>query len=113
MDHIEKIFNEIKNIREQRNLEDLPLRVMKLNEEAGEASGAVVSVLTNSYKGLTWEDVIEEIIDTWIVSSDAMFAPIPGTEHMTMDERCEYISGIMSKKMTKWKNKIAEGGDNS
>ena len=113
MEKIKKVVKEIRDIRSSRNLNDLPLRIAKLCEEAGEASGAVVSVLTNSYKNLTYEDIIEEVIDTWIVATDAMFAPIPGTEHLTDDEREKFIVSIMNKKIKKWKKKIQSGGDNS
>lgn len=103
----------IADMRLRRPVADLPLRILKLNEEAGESSGAIVSVVTDSYKKLTYEDVIEEIIDTWIVATDAMLYEIPGTEHMTTEERNDYISNIIEIKLNKWKEKMNNHQDNS
>lgn len=113
MEKIFEIAKEIRDLRETRPVEHLPIRTMKLTEEVGEVSAALVSVLTGSYKKLTYEDVLEEIIDTWIVSTDMMFTQFPGLEDISDEEREKIIVSIMRKKMDKWKTKINEGADNS
>lgn len=84
------------SIENEKSLEQIAL---KLTEETGEVSQALLSYLKangSEYKGLTDEDVKEECIDVIIVAI-SLFYKLNGQEK-------EFIS-IFDKKVAKWKEK--------
>lgn len=104
------IIKEIYETRRDRSVNNIDTRIMKLCEEAGEASGALVSIRENTYKKLTYEDLLEELVDCWIVATDAMLTPLPGQESLSQDDINEKIADIMQKKINKWKSKMTHSG---
>lgn len=96
---IEKIYE----TRLDRSVDNIDDRVMKACEEAGEAIGALLSIRNNSYKGLTYDDLREEIIDIWIVATDAMLTALPREQNMSQDQVNENISKIIDVKIAKWR----------
>lgn len=73
--------------------------VMKMAEETGEVSQAVLSYLNangSSYKGLDADDVMEECTDVIIVALSLVFK-LGGDK--------EYLEQMMKKKVAKWEEK--------
>ncbi|GGA46550.1 MazG-like family protein [Paenibacillus physcomitrellae] len=96
---LEQLFNEIKQLsrKEPKTLEQMAL---KLSEEAGETSQAVLSALNASgsgYKQLGLEDVKEECVDVILVAL-AMF-------HKLSDQDGE-LTRLLGEKMSKWAAKM-------
>lgn len=87
------------SIKNEKSLEQI---VLKLAEETGEVSQALLSYLKangSAYKGLTDEDVKEECVDVIIVAL-SLFYKLNGQD-------AEFES-IFDKKVAKWKEKIGE-----
>lgn len=82
---------------------------MKLCEEAGEAIGALLSIRSNSYKGLTYDDLREELVDAWIVVTDALLTPMPIDKDNNQDTINENVTKIMHKKIEKWRKNAKKG----
>lgn len=98
-----EVIKKIYETRLDRDVFNVDDRVMKLCEESGEAIGALLSIRNNSYKNLTYKDLREEIIDTWIVATDAMLTALPDEEGLDQDEINKHIIQIMEKKIEKWR----------
>lgn len=90
-----------------RDLKKLIYRTAKLAEEAGECNGALISVDNRSYKNLTYMDVLEEALDTWIVSVDIALSDFPEFSGKSREERNDIIFGIIDKKLNKWEKTIS------
>jgi len=107
-----EVLETIRDIRPERSLDNIRTRIMKLCEESGEAAGALISIEEGSYKKLTNADLIEEIIDCWIVATDAMLTKIGDVSD---EEHERFIMDIMKRKISKWafhsgvKNSTVEG----
>ncbi|MFP3719895.1 MazG-like family protein [Niallia circulans] len=83
---------------EPKTLEQMAL---KLSEEAGEVSQAVLSYLNASgsdYKQLNKEDIKEECVDTLLVALSLFYK---------LSNREEELCDLLDKKMNKWENKIS------
>ncbi|SEQ42849.1 MazG-like family protein [Piscibacillus halophilus] len=92
---MEQLLREIE--KEPKSLEQMAL---KLSEEAGETSQAVLSYLKASgseYKQLGINDVKEECVDVILVSL-AMFYKLAESE--------EELEGFISQKLNKWESKL-------
>lgn len=98
------IIDKIYNTRLDRSVSNIDDRVMKLCEEAGEAIGALLSIRNNSYKGLTYEDLREELIDAWIVTTDAILTALPNENNKSQDEVNSELIKVMETKINKWRN---------
>lgn len=98
-----EVIKKIYETRLDRDVFNVDDRVMKLCEESGEAIGALLSIRNNSYKNLTYKDLREEIIDTWIVATDAMLTALPEEEGLDQDGINKHIIQIMEKKIEKWR----------
>ncbi|MDV2582253.1 MazG-like family protein [Alkalibacillus haloalkaliphilus] len=97
---MEQLLTEIKSLseREPKTLEQMAL---KLTEEVGETSQAVLSYLKASgsdYKQLGIDDVKEECIDVVLVAL-AMYYKLSEDE--------EEFRKLVSEKMNKWESKIS------
>lgn len=98
---MDQILEEIKrlSVKEPKTLE---LMALKLSEEVGETSQAVLSHLKASgseYKQLNVDDVKEECIDVILVAFAMYFKLAP--------EEDEDITSLLKKKMKKWESKIS------
>ena len=110
-DNIIDIIKRIKEIGyEGRDLKNLIYRTAKLSEEAGECNGAMISVDKKSYKNLTYMDVLEEALDTFIVAVDIALSDFPEFTNKTEEEKNDVIFGILNKKLDKWENVIGQKG---
>ncbi|GEN46606.1 MazG-like family protein [Alkalibacillus haloalkaliphilus] len=97
---MEQLLTEIKSLseREPKTLEQMAL---KLTEEVGETSQAVLSYLKASgsdYKQLGIDDVKEECIDVVLVAL-AMYYKLSEDE--------EEFRNLVSEKLNKWESKIS------
>ncbi|MDQ0352319.1 NTP pyrophosphatase (non-canonical NTP hydrolase) [Alkalibacillus filiformis] len=97
---MEQLLTEIKSLseREPKTLEQMAL---KLTEEVGETSQAVLSYLKASgsdYKQLGIDDVKEECIDVVLVAL-AMYYKLSENE--------EEFGKLVSEKLNKWESKIS------
>ncbi|MED5100918.1 MULTISPECIES: MazG-like family protein [Niallia] len=93
----------LERLRRLSNLEPKTLEQMalKLSEEAGEVSQAVLSYLNASgsdYKQLNKEDIKEECVDTLLVALSLFYK---------LSNREEELYDLLDKKMNKWENKIS------
>lgn len=83
-------------------------RALKLNEETGEVSEAVLSYMDTSgcgYKNKTSVDVIEESIDVMMIAASII---IDASENgLDLD----LIQSIYNDKINKWKSKIGVKGE--
>ncbi len=82
---------------EKKTLEQM---VLKLSEEVGETSQAVLSYLNasgNAYKQLGLEDVKEECVDVMLIAL-ALFFRLAESENE--------LEPLMRKKLAKWKEKV-------
>ena len=78
----------------------LEQRALKLSEETGEVAEAVLSFTgapSCSYKGLTEEDILQELIDVIIVASSCF-------ERLSFSD--DKIAEIFKYKIDKWEKKI-------
>jgi NTP pyrophosphatase (non-canonical NTP hydrolase) len=96
---MEKLLREIKvlSVKEPKTLEQLTL---KMSEEVGETSQAVLSYLKangSEYKRLGINDVKEECVDVILVSL-ALFYKLAEDENELYE--------LIEKKMNKWKTKM-------
>lgn len=94
---------DIYETRKDRSMNDILPRILKISEEAGEAAGAILSITENSYKKLTPDDLREELVDCWIVVTDALLTPISGEEELSQEQINLNINDIIKRKMEKWK----------
>lgn len=97
---MEQLLKEIKLLseREPKTLEQMAL---KLSEEVGETSQAVLSYLKASgsdYKELGIDDVKEECIDVVIVALAIFYK---------LSENDEEFQELISKKMDKWESRMS------
>ncbi|MEZ7794690.1 MazG-like family protein [Niallia circulans] len=95
--------NYLERVRKLSNLEPKTLEQMalKLSEEAGEVSQAVLSYSNASgsdYKQLNKEDIKEECVDTLLVAL-SLFYKLSNQE--------EELYDLLDRKMNKWENKIS------
>ncbi|MDK2562436.1 MazG-like family protein [Romboutsia sedimentorum] len=77
-------------------------RALKLSEEVGEVSEAVLSYSNSSgcgYKNKSKEDVIEECLDVIIVASSMI------SQSCDNNINLEEVQAIYKKKLDKWKSK--------
>lgn len=101
IDRIDKIG------KEGRDLNKLIYRTAKLAEEAGECNGALISVDNKSYKNLSYMDVLEEALDTFIVSIDIALTDFPEFNDKSQEEKNDIIFGIINKKLNKWEKTLS------
>jgi len=93
---MEVLLNKIKELSKEKDTKSIEETALKLSEETGEVSQAVLSSLKvtgTEYKHLTKEDVKEENIDVILVAFSLLYKL--GCDN---DE----IVSIMSKKISKW-----------
>lgn len=81
-------------------------RALKLSEETGEVSEAVLGITgkdEENYKNKTYDDVREELVDTIIVAFDFLYSKFPDeNQEMTYDDIDKNRKEIFSKKIEKW-----------
>lgn len=83
---------------EKKTLEQMGL---KLSEESGEVSQAILSYVKasgNAYKELGLNDVKEECVDVMLIAFALFF---------TLSDSEEELTALMTKKMGKWKEKVS------
>jgi NTP pyrophosphatase (non-canonical NTP hydrolase) len=94
----------------ERNFNSLSRRLIKLMEELGECSEAYLNI-TSSHngKGKSEEDLIEELVDTVIVSIDCVLTKPPSYSTFSDEQYEGVIIHMMKKKLAKWmKNKAKQ-----
>ena len=97
---MEQLLKEIKKLseREPKTIEQMAL---KLSEEVGETSQAVLSYLKASgsdYKELGIDDVKEECVDVILVALSLFYK---------LSENETELHELISKKLEKWQSKIS------
>ncbi|WP_017473473.1 MazG-like family protein [Amphibacillus jilinensis] len=95
---MEELIQQIKQMSalEKKTLEQMGL---KLSEEAGEVSQAILSHVKasgNAYKELGLDEVKEECVDVMLIAFALFF---------TLSQSEEELKGLIGKKMKKWKEK--------
>jgi NTP pyrophosphatase (non-canonical NTP hydrolase) len=76
---------------------------MKLAEEYGEFVQAYLSTTSSTNKkGLTWDDVREEICDVVIVAIDILLTKLPNELELPDEQFKKMISKIIEMKLDKW-----------
>lgn len=80
-------------------------RIVKLNEETGEVSEAYLGVTSDAnLKSKTWDDVIEELADTFIVATDIVFTDFQG-EQLTAEQLEARLTDKILHKLEVWEAK--------
>jgi hypothetical protein len=103
------IIDAIRDANPGRSHENIDRRCLKLCEEVGETSQAVLAVTSeNNHKNMTWADVREELTDTIILGFDMLLTPMPDQDEMSDDERLEAIKAEFERKLAKWARQRAE-----
>ena len=79
-------------------------RGLKLSEECGEVCEAIFGITDEeNYKGKTYDDVREELVDVIIVALDALFSEFEDEElPNNFDDIIKLRSVIFEEKITKW-----------
>ncbi|MEC0302461.1 MazG-like family protein [Terribacillus saccharophilus] len=95
--------NYLERLKKLSDLEPKTLEQMalKLSEEAGEVSQAVLSYSDasgSSYKQLDKEDIKEECVDTVLVALSLFYK---------LSDREGELQELLDKKMTKWESNIS------
>lgn len=109
---MKEIFDIIYKANPRRSLDNLERRVMKITEEAGEATAAYLNVTSElNSKGSSWEDLREELLDTMIIAIDCLYTPMPIDERKTREQIEAEIFEEFKRKMAKWEKQIQEGRD--
>lgn len=97
------IIDEIRAANPTRNWKSLERRCLKLGEEFGETSQALLAVTSeDNHKQMTWADVREELTDTAILAFDMLLTPMPDQNEMTDEERLLEIKAEFQRKLDKW-----------
>lgn len=97
------IIDEIRAANPGRNWQSLVRRCLKLGEEFGETSQALLAVTSeDNHKEMTWADVREELTDTAILAFDMLLTPMPDQAEMTDEQRLEAIKAEFERKLAKW-----------
>lgn len=106
-----KVIADIFEANPHRTYKTLERRTLKLSEEVGEASQAILSITSPAnLKKLTKEDYLEEVTDVIIVAMDIMLTNFEG-EELTPEELEQRFEQILDKKLTKWREKIEQLGE--
>ena len=89
-----------------RHNSNLERRMLKLVEEVGEASQALLAVTSvNNGKKKTWDDVREEITDVIVVAIDIALTAMPDQDDKSADEVQAIIEKEVARKLKKWVKK--------
>lgn len=102
----------IHKINPARSRQNLGRRVIKLSEETGETSEAYLYATTvDSRKGITWDDIREEALDTAIVALDIAFTRMPTDKHRSSEEIELEVIDVIERKLAKWQRQLDSGQD--
>ena len=102
----------IQKLNPNRDMNNLPRRVIKLSEETGEASEAFLyAPISNNRKNITWDDFREEAIDAAIIGIDLALTKLPIDEDKTPEEIHQEVMDVFEKKLNKWEVQLANGED--
>ena len=105
-----RVIKKILEANPGRNFRTLERRTLKLSEEVGEASQAILSVTSAAnLKKLTKEDYLEEVTDVFIVATDILLTNMMD-ENLTPEELEARLEDIVENKLRKWREKIAQLG---
>ena len=97
------IIDKIRAANPGRSHKNIDRRCLKLCEEVGETSQAVLAVTSeDNHKEMTWADVREELTHTIILGFDMLLTPMPDQEEMTDEERMVIIKDEFDRKLAKW-----------
>lgn len=102
------IIEEIFRANPNRNNTHMNLvrRSLKLCEEAGEAGQAMLAVTSEAnLKGKTWEDVVEELADTFIVSTDIVLTDF-ADQNLTPEQLEQRLVDMIRQKLQRWEEKM-------
>jgi hypothetical protein len=92
------IVERVRKANPRRSYKNLDKRFMRALIEFAELAEAQLFVTARAnYKGKTWKDVREEVVDTWIVTTDLLLTPLPGE-----DDVDPIIVQMLGKKLAKW-----------
>ena len=85
-----------------RTVDNIDRRSLKLSEEVGEVSQAVLAVTSDTnLKQKTWTDVLEELADVIIVATDIALTQFPGVQ-LTEAQRKQQLVEMIEQKLAKW-----------
>lgn len=102
------ILKAIKDLNCNRSLEHLPRRLLKLQEESGETAQAYLQLTSlNNPKNKSWEDILEEAVDTAITSLD--IALIAAQQIGPIEADVTKVVVMVDKKLKKWEQKEKNG----
>lgn len=96
------ILDAIREVGAGRSMENIHRRLMKLGEEYGEVLQAYLALTGNNYKGMTADDLREELVDIVLVSLDLLLHRVPGEENLSEDELGMRIEAVFRTKIEKW-----------
>lgn len=108
------VIQKILEANRTRSIKNVERRMLKLVEEVGETAEALLGATSaNNYKGKSFDDVREELVDCLILVLDILLTPMPDQKKMSDKERREMIHGIVDAKLAKWagqraKQKVAD-----
>lgn len=81
-------------------------RALKLSEESGEVSEAVLGVTgkeEENYKNKSYDDVREELVDSIIVAVDFLYSTFPDEkDDLSFEDVSKLREDIFNKKIDKW-----------
>lgn len=99
------IIAKIREANPNRDIKNIIKRALKLSEESGEVAEAVLSISSSTNgKNKTWDDVLEEAVDTAIVALDIALTQFPG-QTLTDEEKEQQVIDMFDKKLAKWNRK--------
>jgi NTP pyrophosphatase (non-canonical NTP hydrolase) len=102
------IFKEIYNSNPTRSLDHYVRKSLKLCEETGELAQAVLSITSDAnIKNKTRADVLEEVVDVFIVASDLLFTRFEDEVDMSEAELEQSRIEVINKKLNRWKQRMA------
>jgi hypothetical protein len=94
IDGIHELVDDVAKIGYRRCEANAKRRLMKMCEEVGELSEAILNVTcVVNYKKKTWADIREEAVDCLIVMLDVALTPIADTKHSPMSLLPQIIDG--------------------
>lgn len=103
------LINQVWDANPDRNTQDILRRICKTQEELGELAEAYLQLTSKTnYKKKTYEDVVEESVDTAIMALDVALS-MSQTFHVTETFTKDYVRKMFETKIHKWITRKAGG----
>jgi NTP pyrophosphatase (non-canonical NTP hydrolase) len=101
------VLRDITDANPTKHHGNLIRRIMKQMEELGEAAEAYLNVTSAANgKGMTWDDVREELADQVIVAVDCALTPTPDQVEagLTREQVEQEFANVVGRKLAKWRS---------